>query len=74
MNDLEISALVTNLSRSGCRIESMINLDPKAPVLISYREFPTIRAKIMWSKVGGHGCKFEKPIPDATLATIIGTK
>ena len=70
-NDLEVSVIVTNLSRAGCKIETLISLDPKSPVLISYKEYPTIRAQIMWSKTGAHGCKFDKPIPDHILLEIL---
>lgn len=64
MKDLEVSVMITNLSRYGCKIESLISLDSKAPVLLTYRNYPTIRGQIMWTKTGSHGCKFEKSIPD----------
>lgn len=71
INDLEVSVMITNLSRSGCKVDSQIALDPKAPLLLTYRDYPSIRAQIMWSKTGAHGCKFEKPIPDEIFEAII---
>lgn len=66
----EVSVIVTNLSLTGCKLESLTALDPKVPVLISCRHNPNIKAQIMWSKTGSHGCKFEKALCDETLSAL----
>lgn len=71
MANLEVSVMVPNISRSGCEIQCLVSLDPKFPVLLSYKAYPKVRAQIMWSKTGAHGCKFENPIPQDILEAIL---
>jgi len=71
MANLEVSVTVPNISRSGCEIQCLVSLDPKLPVLLSYKAYPIVRAQIMWTKTGAYGCKFEQPIPQDILETIV---
>ena len=69
--DIEVSVIISNLSRTGCKVETMMSLASKETLLLNHRDQPAIRAEIMWSKTGAYGCKFHNPISSKMLSQLI---
>ena len=67
-----LTVRVRNISASGCKIECMAPLDPALPVIVRFEEFGERKAKIMWSKVGGYGCKFDQKLPESVVGKLAG--
>ena len=68
---LEFTVMVTNISRGGCRIESLARLHEEHPLLLSIAGMPPLHARIKWSKTGACGCKFAAPLDGPVLCNLV---
>lgn len=56
---------VSDLSETGFRLESFVNLKPGMTVWVMFSGFEGRRATVMWSKGHEAGCMFEAPLHKA---------
>jgi PilZ domain len=56
---------ITDLSESGFRLQSFINLSPGMPIWIMFSGFEGRRATVTWARAHEAGCTFETPLHSA---------
>lgn len=56
---------VSELSETGFRLESFVNLKPGMTVWVMFSGFEGRRATVMWSRGHEAGCMFETPLHKA---------
>lgn len=62
---------VSNLSETGFKLESFVNLKPGMTVWIMFSGFEGRRATVMWTRGHEAGCMFETPLHKAIFDHIM---
>lgn len=58
---------VTDISRTGCKVDSAMNLGPGTEVWIRFPGLQPMQATIAWSRGFEAGCEFAEPFHPAVL-------
>ncbi|NVE93750.1 PilZ domain-containing protein [Altererythrobacter lutimaris] len=66
-----LNAKISDISRTGCRIECMVKPDTDKPVTIMIDQAKRLNARIVWSSVGAYGCQFDVRLNDRELTEIV---
>ncbi|MEZ5655957.1 MAG: PilZ domain-containing protein [Sphingobium sp.] len=64
---------LSNLSETGFKLESFVNLKPGMVVWVMFSGFEGRRATVMWTKAHEAGCMFEAPLHKAIYDHIVRT-
>jgi len=62
---------VSNLSVTGCKIDSAMNLGPKARVWIKFPGFQPMQATVIWVNGFEAGCEFSAPFYKPVLENFL---
>tara|TARA_B110001454_G_scaffold190370_1_gene189535 strand:+ start:5599 stop:5934 length:336 start_codon:yes stop_codon:yes gene_type:complete len=62
---------VSNLSETGFRLHSFVNLKPGMTIWVMFSGFEGRRATVMWTKGAEAGCMFEAPLHKAIYEHIM---
>ncbi|MBP6031526.1 MAG: PilZ domain-containing protein [Sphingobium sp.] len=62
---------VSNLSETGFRLHSFVNLKPGMTIWVMFSGFEGRRATVMWTKGAEAGCMFESPLHKAIYEHIM---
>ena len=64
---MQLTVMVTNISRTGCRLECLAPLIRRKPVIVRFENGVRKPATIKWSKTGAYGCEFDTPLDENVL-------
>lgn len=64
-------AEVSNLSRTGCKVDSAINLREKMQVWIKFPGLQAMPAKVVWVNGFEAGCEFSSPFYEPVLENFL---
>ena len=67
-----VSIQIVDLSVSGFRASTHLNLQPGADVWLRLPGLESYQAKVAWTKGQYIGCAFERPLHPAVLEMIVG--
>ncbi|MCH4151087.1 MAG: PilZ domain-containing protein [Sphingobium sp.] len=62
---------ISNLSETGFRLHSFVNLKPGMTIWVMFSGFEGRRATVMWTKGSEAGCMFEAPLHKAIYEHIM---
>lgn len=67
----KMAAKLTNISRTGCKFETMITLNSSERLMIRFPDGQKLAAIIKWSNIGSYGCEFTSRLNDSELTEIV---